>query len=214
VIDDATKPSSNGSRSAADRIAETRIRLLDAVIDTLAECGYAGTSTTVVARRSGLTRGAQQYHFGTKDQMMVAVIEYLGESIEAADMDAALGHLEGRKRVRAALSVMAQMFTGPVPNAYIELWFASRTNPELAAALKNTDFAGHKGVRRLFGDELIERAGPEFDALLDLAMFALRGMALDAHLVGDDELRSRAELIEGLAPMLERALGIRRARSA
>jgi hypothetical protein len=142
--------------------------------------------------------------------MMVAVIEQLGRRIEAADMEAVLGHLEGRKRVRAALSVMAQLFTGPVPNAYVELWIASRTNSELSAALRATDFAGRKAVRALFGDALIDRAGPDFDALLDLAMFALRGMALDSHLASEDERRSRAELIQGLAPNLERALGIDR----
>lgn len=195
-------------RSTSEQLAATRMRMLDAAIETLAECGYAGASTTVIARRSGLTRGAQQHHFGTKDQMMVAVIEELGRRIEAADMEKALGHLEGRRRVRAALSVMSQMFSGPVPDAYIELWIASRSNPELAAPLVKTDIVAREGVRALFGDKLLEQAGPKFDALLDLALFALRGMALDAHLVGAKDHQARAELIDGLAPDLERALGI------
>lgn len=201
---------SDRPRSTSEQLAATRMQILDAAIETLAECGYAGASTTVIARRSGLTRGAQQHHFGTKDQMMVAVIEELGRRIEAADMEKALGHLEGRRRVRAALSVMSQMFSGPVPDAYIELWIASRSNPELAAPLVKTDIVARQGARALFGDKLLEQADSKFDALLDLALFALRGMALDAHLAGAQDLKARAELIDGLAPDLERALGIGR----
>lgn len=195
------------SRTAAERMAETRTRLLDAVLEVLAECGYAATSTTEIARRSGLTRGAQLHHFGTKDHMMVAAVEHLGQQIDAVDIDAALGHLHGDERVRVALSIMAHLFTGPIPNAYVELWVASRTNPELAEALRKTDFAGRDAVRALFGAEILGRAGPEFDELLDLTMFALRGMALDAHLSSDDEHTARVELIQGLAPNLERSLG-------
>ena len=194
-------------RTPAARLAETRTRLLDAVLETLAECGYAATSTTEVARRSGLTRGAQLHHFGTKDQMIVAAVEHLQHRIDAVDVEAGLGHLPaGRERVQVALSIMAHLFTGAIPNAYVELWVASRTNPELATALRETDFAGRDAVRALFGDELLDRAGPEFDSLLDLTMFSLRGMALDAHLATEDELRARVHLIQGLAPYLERAL--------
>jgi AcrR family transcriptional regulator len=195
-----------GPRTGAERMAETRVRLLDAVLETLAESGYAATSTTEIARRSGLTRGAQLHHFGTKDHMMVAAVEHLEQRIGAIDIDAGLAHVPADERVPVALSIMAHLFTGAIPNAYVELWVASRTNLELAAALRDTDFAGRDAVRALFGAELLEQAGPEFDALLDLTMFALRGMALDAHLASEDELRARADLIQGLAPYLERAL--------
>src|ERR1700712_2404074 len=88
-------------RTPAERMAETRVRLLDAVLETLAERGYAATSTTEVARRSGLTRGAQLHHFGTKDQMMVATVEYLEAQIRAIDIEAGLAHLPaGHERVR------------------------------------------------------------------------------------------------------------------
>src|SRR4051812_24385881 len=64
-------------RDTAEQLAETRARLLDAVLETLAECGYAATTTNEVARRSGLTRGAQLHHFGTKEQMIIAAVEHL-----------------------------------------------------------------------------------------------------------------------------------------
>lgn len=187
-------------------MAETRERLLDAVLDTLAERGYAGTSTTEVAKRSGLTRGAQLHHFGTKDQMMVAAVEHLATRIQSVDVEAGLAQVPREDRVSMALAIMSQLFAGPLPDAYVELWVASRTHPELADALRQSDEAARDAVRALFGDEVLAHAGPEFDGLLDLTMYAIRGMALDAHLATADDRQARVELILGLRPALEQAL--------
>jgi AcrR family transcriptional regulator len=194
-------------KSPAQRMAETRARLLDAVLDTLAECGYAATSTNEVARRSGLTRGAQLHHFGTKDQMIVAAVEHLSARTNAADIAAALERLpEGQDRLRTVLEIMSQLSLGALPAAYVELWVASRTHSELVDALRDSDVVARDAVRSLFGDDILGRAGPEFDDLLDLVLYALRGMALDAHLASDDERRARVELILGMAKYLEQAL--------
>jgi hypothetical protein len=61
-------------------------------------------------------------------------------------------------------------------------------------------------VRALFGPAILAKAGPEFDALLDITMYALRGMALDAHLATRDDHRVRGELITGLEKYLDQAL--------
>src|SRR4051794_25521706 len=91
-------------KSAAERLAETRARLLDAVVDTLAEHGYAATTTTEVARRSGLTRGAQLHHFGTKDHMMLAAVEHLTERTDVSGVVALLDQLPSeRDRLRTVL---------------------------------------------------------------------------------------------------------------
>jgi AcrR family transcriptional regulator len=173
-------------KSNAERLAETRARLLDAVLVTLAERGYAGTSTSEVARHSGLTRGAQLHHFGTKDQMMVAAVNHLAERTRAVDVEETLAHVpSGPERVRAALAIMSQLFTGVLAEAYVELWVASRSLRELVDALRDSEVVAREAVRALFGQELLEQATPEFDALLDLTLYALRGMSLDVHLADD-----------------------------
>jgi AcrR family transcriptional regulator len=203
-------PETGGARrSAAERLSETRARLLDAVLDTVAERGYTATSTSEVARRSGLTRGAQLHHFGTKDQMMVAAAEHLAARTRAVDIEARLAHLgSGRERLRTALTIMSEMFMGPGPAAYVELWVASRAHPELRPALLDLDIGNRDMVRALFGEELLARGGPEFDGLLDLMMYALRGMALDTHLATDEEHQTRTTLILGLVPYFEELLEV------
>jgi AcrR family transcriptional regulator len=181
--------------------------LLDAVIEALAECGYAETTTTEVARRSGLTRGAQLHHFGTKDQMMVAAAEHLNARASAADVAALLDHLpHDHDRLTAVVKLLSELFVGPFPAAYIELWGASRAHPELRRGLREGDIVARQDVRLLFGSEILARAGADFDALLDLILYALRGMALDEHVATEDERNARRELILGMTRYLQQAL--------
>jgi len=191
----------------ADRLAATRTRLLEAVVESLAERGFAATSTTEVARRSGLTRGAQLHHFGTKDQMILAAIGHLVARAGVEDVVAALDALPaGQDRLATVVEMLSTLFVGQVPAAYVELWAASRTDPALTDALRDADEVARAAVRALFGDEILARAGDEFDALLDLTLYALRGMALDARLEDGAEIDERRALVRGMTPYLRQAL--------
>jgi len=62
-------------RSHAERTAETRARILTAVVETITEMGFQKTTAAEIARRAGVTWGAVQHHFGGKDGILLAVLE-------------------------------------------------------------------------------------------------------------------------------------------
>jgi AcrR family transcriptional regulator len=62
-------------RSHAERRAETRAKLIAAVVDSIAARGFQRTTAQEIARRAGVTWGAVQHHFGGKDAMMLAVLD-------------------------------------------------------------------------------------------------------------------------------------------
>jgi AcrR family transcriptional regulator len=62
-------------RSHAERTAETRARIVDAVVDSVATVGFQRATATEIAARAGVTWGAVQHQFGDKDAMLVAVLE-------------------------------------------------------------------------------------------------------------------------------------------
>jgi len=76
VSDTTTAPP---RRTQAERTATTRARLLDAAIDVLVDLGYARASTQEIARRAGVSRGAQLHHFPTREALVVAAVEHLVE---------------------------------------------------------------------------------------------------------------------------------------
>ncbi len=64
-----------GRRSHAERTAETRARIIAAVVESIAEVGFQRTTASEIAQRAGVTWGAVQHHFGAKDGMLVAALE-------------------------------------------------------------------------------------------------------------------------------------------
>jgi AcrR family transcriptional regulator len=70
-------------RTQAERTAETRRRILDAVVASIAEVGFQRTTATEIARRAGVTWGAVQHHFGAKGGILEAVLEDTFERFEA-----------------------------------------------------------------------------------------------------------------------------------
>ncbi len=65
----------NKTRSQAERTAETRARIVQAVHDCISEQGFARTTAAEIAKRAGVTWGAAQHHFGGKDGILLAVLE-------------------------------------------------------------------------------------------------------------------------------------------
>lgn len=62
-------------RSHAERTAETRARIVEAVIESIAEVGFQRTTAVEITRRAGVTWGAVQHQFGDKDGILLAVLE-------------------------------------------------------------------------------------------------------------------------------------------
>src|SRR5690606_5182439 len=119
----------------AERTAAMRARLLEATVELLVERGFAGTSTTLVSERAGVSRGAQLHHFPTKNDLVVAAVEHITE-LRGAELAEAVAKLPGgRRRTRAVLEMLGDHFCSPVFTAALELWVAARTDEQLMAAV-------------------------------------------------------------------------------
>lgn len=188
-----------------ERTRLMRQRLLEATIDCLVESGYAGTSTTLVSERAGVSRGAQLHHFPTKQALVTAAVAHLARVRGEELAHAATGLPGGRRRTRAVLDMLADHFTSPVFTAALELWVAARTDPELLA------FAGpleqrlgretHRlTVELLSVDESLAGNRELVQATLDL----VRGLGL-ANTLSDDAAR-RGRILGRWADVLEKEL--------
>jgi AcrR family transcriptional regulator len=64
-------------KTQLQRSKETRERLFKAAIRVMNKRGYSGFTTAEAAREAGVTRGAQNHHFESKDAFVLAAIEHL-----------------------------------------------------------------------------------------------------------------------------------------
>lgn len=55
---------------------ESRRKILQAAAEIATERGYDGTSVALVTKRSGLPASSVYWHFGSKDELLAAVIEH------------------------------------------------------------------------------------------------------------------------------------------
>jgi AcrR family transcriptional regulator len=120
-----------GSRTQEERRAETQGRLLDATMECLAELGWSGTSTTEVARRAGVSRGAQQHHYPTKMLLVGAALEHLLERQRLAYVRAFNDLPEAERNVEGALDLLWDTFREAPSLALMELAMAARTDETL-----------------------------------------------------------------------------------
>ena len=188
-----------------ERTRLMRARLLEATVDCLVEHGFAGTSTTLVSERAGVSRGAQLHHFPTKNDLVVAAVEHLTEK-RGAELAAAAARLpEGRKRTRAVLEMLADHFTSDVFSAALELWVAARTDETLLAAVSPLELRVGRETHRLTVELLgADESRPRVRALVQGTLDLVRGLGL-ANTLTDDRARRR-RILDEWAEVLEREL--------
>ncbi len=201
---DAAKASPR--RTQAERRAATRGALLDATIDCLVEDGYAGTTTTRIVERAGVSRGAQVHHFPTKAELMAEAVRHLAERraeefiAEAKEVPA-----RGRRRFERMLDLLWGIHMGPLFAASVELWVAARSDEELRARLVEVEREIAVLTAAAIDDLFPEMAGvAAFREAVDASLATMRGLALLGFVVGEREIErrwagSRATLVAAVA---------------
>src|SRR5262245_14428464 len=187
------------------RSQSTQRRLLDAAVDCLVERGWAGTTTTLVADRAGVSRGAQLHHYPTKSALLIAAVEHLAERrsnelrAEAAELPAA------GDRVEATIWLLASLFTGPLFSAAIEVWVAARTDRALRTALVPVEARFGREVHRLTVELLgADESRPGVREAVQTTLDLMRGLGV-ASLLTDDSAR-RTRLLAGWTTHLAEVL--------
>jgi AcrR family transcriptional regulator len=182
-------------RTQEERSAATRARLLDATLECLAELGYARTTTTEIAERGGVSRGAQLHHFPTKAELVTEAVEHLFEKRDLEFREAFARLPADAERSRAAVDLLWSMVAGPTFHAWLELVVAARTDEQLRPKVTGLTARFTENVKRTFA-ELFPRpadAAPFWELMPVLTFAFLQGLALDAMV-----MPGRAEIDQAL----------------
>ena len=172
-----------------ERTRAMRARLLEATVELLVEKGYAGTSTTLVSERAGVSRGAQLHHFPTKQDLVVAAVQHVTEVRGAELAAAAAGLPTGARRTKAVLKMLGDHFTSPVFTAALELWVAARTDEALLAEVAPLEQRVGRETHRLTVELLsADESRPGVRELVQATLDLVRGLGL-ANTITDDAAR-------------------------
>jgi AcrR family transcriptional regulator len=174
-----------------DRSRATRARLLEAAVACLSEHGWNGTTIAVVAARAGVSRGAAQHHFPTRESLFTAAIDYVTD-VRLGEIRAAAARLPAAPhRTEAVVDMLVRLYTGPLFRAAMQVWLAATADAavrdQLVPLEARVGREAHRAALDLLGvDESLPGVRETVQATLDLA----RGLAL-ANLLTDDSPRRR-----------------------
>ena len=163
-------PRGQFDRSA--RKAATRARLLEAAARVYAARGFAGATLDDVAEEAGLTKGAVYGHFGSKDNLLVALMEEyvareIAEQVALSDRSETTWKrpFSGSDRWMAELDETPEAF-----RLLMEFWLVAARDEQMRERLAG----GLEALRQMFVGFNVEGAA---DVGMELSADASRNMA-------------------------------------
>jgi AcrR family transcriptional regulator len=124
-------PSDSAPELADASLGETETKILEAAFRRLAEEGYAALSVREIAKDAGVNHALINYHFGSKDQLVIAVLDHANRRLlerQERMYGTPAGFAEKWAEARAFYA--ADLASGFV-RVQAELWAASLSNPAL-----------------------------------------------------------------------------------
>ncbi len=188
------------ARTQGERKTETRAKLLAAAAELFADQGVDAVSVDAVAEAAGRTSGAVYAHFGSKQGLLLALLDSWKDSVltvlqaEVAVSDSPAGQLGA---VWTNLSDNHDPDTSRWPLLEHELWLRAARDPEVADVVRVRDAEARRySARRLDGWTSAVGAVPPASAeeLAVLVKALLTGLAMQKRIDPDsvtDDLAMR-----------------------
>lgn len=214
----ATKRRRNSPKGEA-----TRDRILDAAEALFADRGFHGVSLRDITQRAGVELALASYHFGTKENLLRAVVSRRADehradmlaSLDAAMASAAPGVASNESLVEAyARPALAKIGRGPGWAAYIKLivGIQNLSRDDVVGLLTNEEY--DPAIRR-FIDAFVAANPTVPPHRVHFAVYFLhgaliqilsQGWAFERLLAGGESLRDVEELIAALSAFFARGL--------
>jgi AcrR family transcriptional regulator len=127
------RPPGAGGQIRADR---TRALIIEETIRAIREDGFAAVSASHITRRAGVTWGVIQYHFGGRDELLMAVVDQGFRMLLDAlgKIPDNLAELTTRQRAEIVVNTAWEGFSTPTSMASLEILVSTRTIRDASGA--------------------------------------------------------------------------------
>ncbi|MFL0578042.1 TetR family transcriptional regulator [Dietzia sp. 179-F 9C3 NHS] len=186
-----------------DRSRLTRERLLAASIDLLATQGWAATTVGAVAAAAGVSRGAAQHHFPTREDLITAALEHMIEQrlgqVRAGGVDLPE---PGPERTLAVARLIVEHYTSDLFKAALHVWTAAASDPALRDRVLPLEARMSREVLTISADSLgVDPDDVRVRRALQITLDLARGLGL-TDVLSDDAAR-REKIVAAWAGMLD-----------
>lgn len=179
----------------------TRERLLRSAIRALAEDGFAATTVAAVAQRAGVSRGAAQHHYPTRESLITAALEQLFEDLMDSASAGPTDVAQGSDRVRQVVGRAVDIYTGTEFKAALQVWAAAASDPALRSLILPLEEKFARVAHQMTVAALDPAGGnPQTHRVAQVTLDLARGLGL-ADTLSDDSKR-RAQVVDTWTDMV------------
>lgn len=126
----ASQPEPQRSLAEAD-FGATKTKILDAAFRRLAEDGYSALSVREIARDAGVNHALINYHFRSKDQLVIEVLDAANRRLLERQQSMYAGEASFAEKWAQARRFYESDLASGFVRVQAELWSASLSNPGL-----------------------------------------------------------------------------------
>jgi AcrR family transcriptional regulator len=199
-------PSPRQGRTQAERRATSEQRLLNATARVIAQRGTTSVSFADIAKVAGCSHGLPGYLFGSKTDLLLALVQDVLERFRTDLVAPAVGDDRGLPALLGMQRAFLESLARPLPYTraiYVMMSETPALAPELQAAIR-----GHQeGARRMARDRMLEgielgQIRPDIDPDAQAALWfgTMRGIGQQV-LLDPDAIDVRAVTEEAIAAM-------------
>jgi TetR/AcrR family transcriptional regulator, regulator of cefoperazone and chloramphenicol sensitivity len=192
----------------------SRQRVIDAAIACILEQGLYRASSNAIAEQAGLSWGVIQYYFGTRETLMLAVLEEGARRLAETVRDAEITSGTTLERVESFMEILARYYGSPDYLVYtqlsINLSHDPRTSEQAALTLTRINDTVEPPLRRLLA-EVLRGTGIRRPAVRSTIFHSLRGLAVSQVMLGtvpSIDMRETARQFPAQRKLLAQALAL------
>jgi AcrR family transcriptional regulator len=183
-----------------------RDKICRAVTDCLVELGYADTSINRVVEQAGVSKGALQHHFRTKEDLMAATVTWLLPNASLERIQKIVRSKSGRMSSRELMYQWKKIVHTDEYRALLEILTNLRTHkrlkarvgPKLKALYENNSLIASSSYQSATGNK------EDIEILIALHGCVIRGLLIFEEYIDDPEFISKIiqSWIDMVSPLL------------
>lgn len=173
----------NGMQTEArlTRESESRQRVIDAAVACILDQGFYRSSSNAIADRAGVTWGVIQYHFGSREALMLAVLEEGAQRLNDILTHSDISGGTVADRVGQYSDILSSYYAAPEYLAFaqvlLNLMHDPRTTRQTRETMNRIGETATPELRRL-QRQVLAGTGVSSPAIRAVLLHALRGLAL------------------------------------
>jgi len=187
----------------------TRRKVIDAAVESISDVGYYESSSNEIARRAGVTWGVIQHQFGTREALLLEVLDDMWARLQDLVQRADVGRGTLEQRLGSLLDVLARHYGSSEHLVAIQIGLDLGNNPNTSATTRRAVIRHADRLARAWQPLSVDTLGPlaEHPDLVRYTFATLRG-----YLIGDTLSRTfgskprddtdRRLLVDGIAESL------------